>query len=754
MDATPSIRQTDESLAQTLIADAFSGLVVFLVALPLCLGIALASNAPAFSGLLAGIIGGLVVGAISGSHTSVSGPAAGLTAVIAAQIAALGSFEALLLAIFIAGVIQITLGVLRAGSIAAFVPSAVIKGLLAAIGLILILKQIPHLFGHDAAAEGEFSFRQMDNENTFTELLRIFGDFHVGAATIGLVCLVLLVVWNRSQLLQRTRIPAPLAVVLLGVGLSLLLARFGEMWLLDATHLVQVPFSEKETFAEQLSDFLGFLQLPDISAAANPQVYLAAVTIALVASLETLLNLEAVDKLDPKRRVSPANRELVAQGCGNLTAGLIGGLPVTSVIVRSSVNITTGGKTKMAALIHGVLLLGSVLLIPRWLNLIPLSCLAAVLIVTGFKLAKPSLFRQMWREGPNQFLPFVVTVLAIVLTDLLIGVLIGLGFSVLFILRSNLRRPLRQFQEKHIGGDVLRIELANQVSFLNRAALSKVLDGVPRAGHVLIDARQTDYIDADVQDLIWEYLDEIAPARGVEVSMLGLKKHYAPLGDRVQYVDYTTRELRNKLNPDNVLQLLREGNERFRTGRQLTRELNRQLDATADHQHPMAIVLSGASTRTPVELIFDVGLGVLYCARVFGSTVNQGVLASLEHACVVSGAKLILVMGHRNSSACRMAIEARLSGKSVAESTGCTNLDAAIAEIQESIDMDAVSAWSSMDSAAQESILDQLYCAHVSRMITKIRQDSPVLDACLRDERVKAMGAMYDVRTGEVKFYE
>ena len=396
---------------------------------------------------------------------------------------------------------------------------------------------------------------------------------------------------------------------------------------------------------------------------------MAAVTIAMVASLETLLNLEAVDKLDPQKRISPTNRELIAQGVGNVAAGLIGGLPVTSVIVRSSVNINAGGKTKLATIVHGLLLLLCVALLPAWLNQIPLSCLAAVLIMTGLKLASPKLFKQMWREGLNQFLPFFVTVAAILLTDLLIGILIGLGFSIVFILRSNLRRPLRQIVEKHIGGEVLHIELAQQVSFLNRVALSKALAAVPRGGHVLIDARDTDYIDADVLDLILEYQEEIAPVRGVRVSLVGFKEHYEQLEDRVQYADYTTRELQASLTPDQVVQILRDGNERFRTGQPLTRDLTRQLEATAEARHPLAIVLSGASSRTPVEMIFDMGLGDIFCARVTGNLVSVGVLGSLEYACAVAGAKFVVVLGHANSAWMRMAVEAFLSRQRVAETT-------------------------------------------------------------------------------------
>ncbi|MCA9020024.1 MAG: SulP family inorganic anion transporter, partial [Planctomycetaceae bacterium] len=326
--------------------DLTSGLVVFLVALPLCLGIALASGAPLFSGLLSGIIGGIVVGSISGSSTSVSGPAAGLTAIVIAQIAALGSFEAFLLAVMIGGVFQIILGIVKAGSLSAFFPSSVIKGLLAAIGVILILKQIPHVLGHDTDPEGEMSFTQPDKQNTFSEILTVFeGDIHFGAAVVGLASIVLLVGWNRIKMLKNSVIPGPLMVVLLGVCLHILFQRMGGPWAIEASHLVQIPV------AETAGDLLTFLTHPDFSQWANPAIYIAAGTIAIVASLETLLNLEAVDKLDPENRNSPSSRELIAQGVGNMTAGLIGGLPVTSVIVRGSVNVNSGSKTKLSCIV-------------------------------------------------------------------------------------------------------------------------------------------------------------------------------------------------------------------------------------------------------------------------------------------------------------------------------------------------------------------------------------------------------------------
>lgn len=500
--------------------DLISGLVVFLVALPLCLGIALASGAPLFSGLLAGIIGGLVVGAVSGSHSSVSGPAAGLTAIVSAQITSLGSFEAFLLAVFIGGILQIILGVMKAGALSAFFPSSVIKGLLAAIGVILILKQIPHVFGHDADPEGDMSFVQPDQENTFTELLRIADDIHPGATAIGLLSIAVLVGWGKIKPLKNSIVPAPLVVVLMGVAINLFFKSLGGRWLIEESHMVEVPIAASAT------EFFGFLTMPDFSQLVNPAVYVGGVTIAIVASLETLLNLEAVDKLDPQKRVSPPSRELVAQGCGNVAAGLLGAIPVTSVIVRGSVNCASGAKTKMSTLFHGLLLLVCVGFLPSYLNMIPLSALAAILLVTGFKLASLQLFKQMWGEGRYQFAPFIITLTSIVLTDLLIGILIGLAVSILFILNSNLRAPIRQTVENRDGSELTRIDLAAQVSFLNRAALDTIFNNAEAGSEYLIDATNTDFIDPDVLSLIRDFKEVSGPARGVKVSLKGFRARY------------------------------------------------------------------------------------------------------------------------------------------------------------------------------------------------------------------------------------
>lgn len=730
----------------TLPRDLTSGLVVFLVALPLCLGVALASGAPLFSGLLAGIVGGILVGMLSGSHTSVSGPAAGLTAVVAAQIVSLGSFRAFLLAVVIAGVIQIALGVARAGFIAAFFPSSVIKGLLAAIGVLLVLKQIPHLLGHDADPVGNMAFSQPDHRsNTFSGLGGIFADFHPGAAAIGFLSIALLVVWGRWKPLKNSPVPAPLVVVLLGVGLSLLFERLGGPWAIQPGNLVQVPA------ADSLAGFLGFLQVPDFTQFSNPAIYTAAVTLAAVASLETLLNLEAVDKLDLQRRTSPPSRELVAQGVGNVVAGLIGGLPVTSVIVRSSVNVNAGGRTRLAAITHGFLLLVSVALLPGVLNLIPLSCLAAILLVTGIKLASPALVKRMWEEGRYQFIPFALTVTAIVLTDLLIGVSIGLAVSLGFILNSNLRRPIRRVVEKHLGGDVLHIELANQVSFLNRAALSNVLDVVPSGGHLLLDAQNTDYIDPDVLDLIRDFKEQTGPARGVEVSLSGFKDKYQ-LQDQIQYVDYSTRELQEAATPQQVLQILKEGHERFRTGQQLTRDLGRQVNATADGQHPLAVVFSCIDSRTPAELIFDLGVGDIFSVRLAGNVISRKVLGSVEYGCAVAGAKLILVMGHTRCGAVTAAVKFNSSPQTIAAATGCQHLAYVLEDIQQSTDLDAGFRGEKRSAAEQEAFVDGVARRHVVRVVEGIREQSKTLDGLARSGQIAIVGAMYDVVTGNLEF--
>lgn len=720
-------------------------MVVFLVALPLCLGVALASNAPLFSGLVAGIVGGVVVGLVSRSQTSVSGPAAGLTVVVAAQIGALGSFPTFLMAVVVAGLIQIGLGMIRAGFIAAFFPSSVIKGLLAAIGVILILKQIPHILGHDTDPEGDMAFQQPDHENTFSELGELLGDLHPGAAVIGLASLVLLYLWDRYKPLKTSGFPAPLVVVGFGIGLSGLFRTLGGPWLIGSSHLVQVPV------ADSLGGFVVFLQSPDFTQWAKPSVYTSGLILAVVASLETLLNLEAVDRIDPEQRTSPPNRELVAQGVGNIVTGLLGGIPITSVVIRSSVNISAGNRTKLSTIIHGLLMLTCVLLLPNGLNLIPLSCLAAILLFTGIKLASPALIRQMWQAGRYQFIPFAVTVVAIVFTDLLTGLLIGMAISIGFILHSNLRSPMRRIVERHLGGDVVHLELANQVSFLNRAVLDSALNEVPHGGHVLLDARHTVYIDPDVLGLIHEFKEQTAPARSVTVSLLGFRSKYH-LDDEIQYIDHSNRSIQSQLTPDQVLQILKDGNERFRTDRPLTRTTGRLINATSAGQFPLAAVLSCIDSRTSSESIFDLGLGDIFSVRIAGNITSEKVLGSLEYCCTVAGAKLILVMGHTRCGAVTATVNYACSPQSASQATGCEHLDSIVHDIQKSVDQKTCQNIKAMSTDELQSYIDGVARRNVQNSIQSILNQSASLRKLADSGQISVVGGMYDVTTGRIEF--
>ena len=501
-----------------------AGLVVFLVALPLCLGIAMASGAPLFAGILTGIIGGIVVSSVSGSQLSVSGPAAGLTVIVFSAIASLGSYQTFLLAVVLAGFLQILLGFLKAGIIANYFPSAVIEGMLAAIGVILILKQLPHAVGYDSDFEGDESFFQVDQSNTFSAMSEALTKFNVGAVMISVLSLLVLIYWPRIKKLSM--IPAPVIVVAIGILLSFLFQ--STSFALSADHLVTIPV------VNSFSEFTALFAMPDFSQIANQNVWTVAFTIAVVASIETLLCIEAVDKIDPLKRVSPTNRELVAQGIGNIASGMVGGLPMTSVIVRSSVNVNAGGRTKMSAITHGTWLLLSVLFIPLLLNQIPLACLAAILLVTGYKLARLELFKKMWHHGKDQFIPFVVTILAVVFTDLLKGVAIGMIVGIFYILRNNLRNPYFYQIERNGDKKVITIKLAQEVSFLNKAAIQYTLNNLPAESDVVIDGTESRFIDKDVLEIIDNFKHN-AYSKASIVKLVNIKKQYKipPLKDMI-----------------------------------------------------------------------------------------------------------------------------------------------------------------------------------------------------------------------------
>lgn len=508
-----------KSVFSHLSNDLPAGLVVFLVALPLCLGIALASGAPLFSGIIAGVVGGIVIGALSGSHTSVSGPAAGLTVIVLNAITELGAFNIFLLAVVLAGIIQIVLGVLKAGVIGYYFPTSVIKGMLAGIGIILIIKQVPYAFGINETKYLEEQISFVYDFDAVAVMNAWWSHVELGAIIISLISIGILIFWERPSIKKAKFskvIPGPLVVVLLGVGINKFFKFFVPNLYLNMEDKVILPR------ISSLSEFSSLFTLPDFSQIGNGDVWLAAITMGIIASLETLLSLEAADKIDPLKRASPPNRELLAQGTGNIINGLIGGLPVTAVIVRSSANVSAGSRTKMSAIFHGFLLFASVLFIPGLLNLIPLACLAAVLIMVGYKLANVSLFRDQAKLGWDQFLPFIITIFGIVLFDLLIGIGVGMGVAMVFILLRNFQNSYLLEENKAGKGDTIRIVLSEEVSFLNKGALIKALEDIPDGKHVIIDGSNSKMIDHDVLEVI-ENFKTNAATKNIDVDTIKIR---------------------------------------------------------------------------------------------------------------------------------------------------------------------------------------------------------------------------------------
>jgi MFS superfamily sulfate permease-like transporter len=493
-----------------------ASIVVFFVAVPLCLGIALASGAPLFSGIIAGIVGGIVVGLISNSSVGVSGPAAGLTVIVLVSIQTLGSFEAFLVAVVLAGIIQIVLGLIKAGIIGYYFPSAVIKGMLSAIGIIIIMKQIPHAFGYDADYEGDISFIQADGENTFTELIRMLDSITPGAIIICLIALGILLLWEIYMTKKHSLfklLQGPLVAVVVGIIYQSLTTIYFPELALGSKQLVSVPV------ASDLSGFFSQFTIPGFQHIFRNEVWLTAMTIAVVASLETLLSVEATDKLDPLKRFTNTNRELIAQGSGNIISGLLGGLPVTQVILRSSANIQSGAKTKLSAILHGILLLACVATIPHLLNLVPLSVLAAILFVIGFKLVNPSTIREIYSLGWSQFLPFVTTILGVVFTDLLTGIGIGIATSVIIILRNSYKNSHFLHREDLNGSRIVKMTLAEEVFFLNKGAIIDTLNKVPEDSQVIIDMSKSVHIDLDVLEIIKDF-KERASSKNIQVNTI------------------------------------------------------------------------------------------------------------------------------------------------------------------------------------------------------------------------------------------
>ncbi|MGR9107856.1 MAG: bifunctional SulP family inorganic anion transporter/carbonic anhydrase [Gammaproteobacteria bacterium] len=706
---------------------------VFLVAVPLCLGIALASGAPLVSGLIAGIVGAVVVGALSGSSFGVSGPAAGLAVIVFSAITELG-FQTFLLAVIVAGCLQVVMGICRAGVISYYFPSAVISGLLSGIGIIIFLKQIPHALGYDADYEGDLSFVQKDHYTTFTELGHMFEAIAPGAVIVSIATLIILIAWE-SSFLRSLRIThlvhGAVVAVPLGTGINLLFTGMAPDLALSGKHLVSIPTGVNAV------DLFNHLQSPDFSQIANPKVYLTGLLLALVASLEALLTVEGTEKLDPEKRVTPVNRELGAQGIGNICSGLLGGLPITQVILRSTINLQAGAKTKASAIFHGFMILGAVLFIAPWINLIPLASLAAVLLMVGYKLADPVKFREIYRRGQYHFIPFIVTVLGLVLTDLFTGVSIGMAVAVLFILLEHHKSSFVVDIEPERHKTILHF--SKNVSFLNKADIVRILKKTPKNSELVLDATHCAFLDYDVYEFIQGFKNE-ARRKKIRFHLENFRGYgqLEPVKNRLPQ----TRDLQESLTPAEVLELLKDGNRRFVNNLKANRNMLEQINESRDDQFPMAIILSCIDSRTSAELIFDQGLGDIFSVRVAGNIVNDDILGCMEYACKAAGSKLIVVLGHSNCGAVKGACADLKMG----------NLTQLLAKIRPAIEI-VRSKYPEKD-AGDPGFVQQVADRNVLISRSEICQRSPILKELEESGKIGIVAAMYHIESGNVEFMD
>ncbi|MBC7411196.1 MAG: bifunctional SulP family inorganic anion transporter/carbonic anhydrase, partial [Bacteroidia bacterium] len=581
-----------------------------------------------------------------------------------------------------------------------------------------------------------FSFFQADGENTFSELLTAFNSLSLGAVLISVLSIVVLVYWNKTPLKKYKFFPSSLFIVMLGVVMNELYKLFAPNLIIQASHLVSIPI---------ITNPASFVTFPNFSSITNTQVWIVAVTIAIVASLETLLNLEAVTNLDPEKRLASPNRELVAQGVGNIFSGLLGGLPVTSVIVRSSVNIEAGARSKWSAVLHGGLLLISVFFLRDILNRIPLASLAAILIYTGYKLANALLFKKMYRKGSNQFIPFLITITAILFTDLLVGVLIGLAICVYYLLKINYKNPFDIDKDSTHGEETIKIKLANQLSFLNKGKLKETLGALANDSKVVIDASDCDFIDYDVLEVIYDFEHTISKNKNIKLNIIGQRitavVQHKKINDHITFTDVFDKETQQKLSPNDVLAILQKGNDRFINGTTTEKYLKQQMNATATSQSPIAVVLSCIDSRTTTEHVFDLGLGDIFSVRVAGNILNEDILGSMEFATKIVGTKLVVVLGHTKCGAIAGACNNIKMG----------NLTAVLNKIQPAV-LAEETITLNRDGDNMEFV-NKVSTNNVHLTIERIRAESPIIRELENTGQVKLVGAMYDIKTGKVNFY-
>jgi len=709
-----------------VLPNCLSGIIVFLVSIPLCLGISLAAGAPIYSGLISGVIGGILVGLLSSSSVSVSGPAAGITAIILMANLELGSFANFLLALTISGCIQIAIGKLRLGFFADYIPSSVIKGMLSAIGMLLILKMLPlaSTFSHnyqqlklllvEAVEDGHLIFWK----NFWLHL-------NNGAILISSLSLLLLIIFEK----KLKKIPGAIIVVLLGTAFNEYLVHSHPF--LAQANLVNLPIfhTTKEMWSQIIK--------PNFLALSNPLVYFYAFLIACVSSLETLVNISATERLDKVHRMTDKSKELFAQGVGNFFAGLFGGLPITSAIIQTSVNVENKANSKLSTITNGILMLLSILLISKIINRIPLSVLASILIFSGYKLTCPSLYYKTYKQGHERFIPFIVTVLGILFINLLSGIILGLILNLFFVLRYNSKARVDIIQELYPTGVIKRLVLPQQTSFLNKSTLISQLNTIPNHAQLIIDARSTNFIDKEIIELIEEYKDEQAPQKNISLNLIGFKDHYT-IQDHINFINVTTYDAQSILNPDDVLNILKQGNERFLNDKRIHRSNMTDVQHTAKTQHPIAVVLGCIDSRVPVETIFDMTFGDLFCIRIAGNVVNNDILASIEYACHVVGAKLIVVLGHTGCGAINAA---------------CNNFQAGhITELLQKINP-AIETQRQLSSQVDQQFIDNVTNLNINNSIQEIGRQSTILSQMLEEKDIGIIGAIYDISSGKVNFF-
>ncbi len=706
-----------------------ASIVVFLVALPLCLGIALACGAPLISGLISGIIGGIIIGSISQSEVSVSGPAASLSAVVLVAIQELGSFEVFLLALVIGGLIQLLLGIMKAGIIADYIPTSIIKGLLAAIGLILIFSQVYYALGLEQNIQLiDYSRNYILNPPKISVILQTMSP---GAIVLTLISLLILLFWEKTFLRKIKLLPPFLMVVIIGALMNMFFKYLIPSFYLEGAYLVNIP---------NIDGLSSFLTFPDFSAIDDIQVWTYAFTIALIASIASLLAIEAADNLDPHKRRSPPNQELVAQGIGNTLAGFVGGIPITSVIVRSSVNIAAGAETKLSTIIHGILLLASVLVLSSIINLIPLASLAAILLVVGYKLASVSLFRNMYRKGWDQFIPFIVTTISILLTDVLLGVLIGTASSLFFLLRGNFYNPFYIESIKSNRGKEIQLELSNEVSFLNKPAIKKILWGLPKKSKITIDATFSTYVEHDIIEILNDFQNTFARENGIEVIVIGLRERYSP-NSQIRLVRSQAKIKADLNTPQKVLDHLKEGNQNYVDGNLVSKRLRNKELMEFIKEAPLAVVINCVDMREPLNMLLNTGIGDLISLRALGNIMSDHLIYSTEVACRTQGAKLIILMGNSKNSFIEEALKWQLKGK---DSYLSPLLNPALASAGFSQDI--------LTNEDMHILVDKIALWNLSESKSRIIQQNPYIRNQVRKGNIGLCSAFFNRKTGKIEF--